>query len=83
MKSNLKMLLSTVGVAILLASPAMAKSPSAHHSTINHRAAPAGVYTPNGAYGSTRPNQQTNGNWWCVTHPSWDACHDPRENPQY
>jgi len=83
MKSNLKVLVSTVGVVVLAASPAMAKSSARHHSTMHHRAAPAGVYVPNGAYGSTGPNQQTSGNWWCATHPhSWDACHDPLENPQ-
>ena len=83
MKSNLKVLLSTIGVAVMLASPAMAKSRALHHSTVQHRPVPASVYAPNGAYASTRPNQQTNGDWWCATHPySWDACHDPRENPQ-
>ena len=84
MKSKLRVLLSTVGVAVLLASPAMAKSPVRHHSTIHHRVTPTSVYVPNSAYGSTRPNQQTIGGWWCATHPnSWDACHDPIENPQY
>jgi hypothetical protein len=81
MKSNLKLLLSTIGVAVLLASPTMADTPARHHSTARHHTAPARVYVPNSAYGYTGPNQRTVSDW-CATHPSWDACHDPRENPQ-
>jgi len=83
MKPNLKALLSTIGVAALLASPAMAKSSSRHHNTVRHYTAPAPVYVPNTAYDYTGPNPRTISDW-CATHPnSWDACHDPRENPQY
>jgi hypothetical protein len=46
MNTNLKVLLSAVGVAALLASPAMAKSERHHH------AAPSTVYIPNDAQGS-------------------------------
>jgi hypothetical protein len=81
MKSNVKLLLSTIGVAALLASPAMADSSAPHHSTVRHRAAPAAVYVPNNAYGYKGQSEETTGNW-CATHRSWDACHDPRENPQ-
>ncbi len=82
MKSNLKLLVSAIGVAALLASSlAMANPASRHHNTVHHYAAPARVYVPNSAYGYTGPNQRTISDW-CATHPSWDACHDPRENPQ-
>ena len=80
MKSNLKVILSAAGVAALLASPAMAKSPAQHHNTVHHYAAPARAYVPSSAYGYTPPNQYPVTNW-CAAHPySWDACHDPREN---
>jgi hypothetical protein len=82
MKSNLILLLSTIGVAALLASPAMADSSARHHSTVRHRAAPAAVSVPNDAYGYKGGSQETSSDRWCATHPSWDACHDPRENPQ-
>lgn len=46
MRTNLKVILSAVGVAALLASPAMAK-------TVRHQqAAPSTVYVPSGARGS-------------------------------
>jgi hypothetical protein len=83
MKSNLKLLLSTIGVAALLASPAMADSSARHHSTVRHRTAPAAVSVPNNAYGYKGQSEETVSGRWCATHPySWDACHDPRENPQ-
>ena len=82
MKSNLQVILSALGVAALLVSPAMAKSPARHHGSVHHYAAPARAYVPNNAYGYTPPNQRIITDW-CATHPySWDACHDPRENPQ-
>jgi hypothetical protein len=75
MRTNLKVLLSAVGVAALLASPAMAKSRTRHH----HYAAPVTVYVPNDAYGSAGSKSDS----WVATHSgSWDATHDPRENPQ-
>jgi hypothetical protein len=46
MKANLKVILSGVGVAALLASPAMAKTVRPHH------AAPSTVYIPSDARGS-------------------------------
>ncbi len=83
MKSNLRVLLSTIGVAALLASPAMADSSARHRSTVHRHTAPATVLVPNNAYGYKGESQETIGNRWCATHPySWDACHDPRENPQ-
>jgi hypothetical protein len=83
MKSNLKVILATVGVAVLLVSPAMAKSPARHHNSVHHYTAPARGYVPNSAYGYTAPSRETISGW-CATHPySWDACHDQRENPQY
>jgi hypothetical protein len=81
MTSNLKVLLSAIGVAVVLASPAMADSSARHHGAVHHYTAPARTYVPNGAYGYSPANQPTVSNW-CATHPSWDACHDPRENPQ-
>lgn len=82
MKSNLKAILPAVGIAALLVSPAMAKSPARQHRAVHHYAAPARGYVPNRAYGYAPPSQYPISNW-CATHPySWDACHDPRENPQ-
>jgi hypothetical protein len=82
MKSNLKLLLSTIGVAALLASPAMADSSARHHGSVHRYTAPARTYVPNGAYGYTSPSEPTVSNW-CAVRRSWDACHDPRENPQF
>jgi hypothetical protein len=49
MRTNLKVVLSAVGVAALLASPAMAK-------TVRHQpAAPSTVYLPSDAHGSVAP----------------------------
>jgi hypothetical protein len=80
--TNLKVLLSAIGVAALLASPAMADSSGRRHATVRHRAAPVGVYVPNNAYGYRGRSQETISDW-CASRPySWDACHDPRENPQ-
>jgi len=50
MRTNLKVVLSAVGVAALLASPAMAKTVTHHH-----RAAPSTVYIPNDARASVAP----------------------------
>jgi hypothetical protein len=83
MKSNLKMLLTTIGVAALLGSPAMAGSSARHRAAIHRDAAAANVYLPGNAYGYKGRSLETNSDRWCATHPySWDACHDPRENPQ-
>ena len=83
MKSNLKVLLSTIGVAALLASPVMADSSGRHSSTVHRHIAPATVYLPGNAYGYKGRSLETNSDSWCATQPySWDACHDPRENPQ-
>jgi hypothetical protein len=79
MKSNLKAILATAGVAALLASPATAKSYARHHTAVRHDTAPARAYVPNSPYGYTLPNQATAGDW-CAIRRSWDACHDPREN---
>jgi hypothetical protein len=49
MKTNLKVILSAVGVAVTLASPAMAKTVRQHH------AAPSTVYIPSDARGSIVP----------------------------
>jgi hypothetical protein len=49
MRTNLKVLLSAVGVAALLASPAMAKTVRHHHT------APSTVYIPNDARASVAP----------------------------
>ncbi len=84
MKSNLKVLLSTIGVAVLLASPAMADSSVRHRSTGHNGTAPAGVYVPNNAYDYKGQSQETISERWRATHSnSWDATHDPRENPQF
>jgi hypothetical protein len=48
MRTNLKVILSAVSVAALLASPAMAK-------TERHHAAPSTVYIPSDAHGSVAP----------------------------
>jgi hypothetical protein len=49
MSTNLKVILSAVGVAALLASPAMAK-------TVRHQAAaPSTVFLPSDAHGSVAP----------------------------
>jgi hypothetical protein len=50
MTSNLKLIVSALGVAALLASPAMAKSQAR-----NHQAAPSIVNVPYGAGGSVQP----------------------------
>jgi hypothetical protein len=49
MRTNLKVILSAVGVAALLASPAMAKTVRHHHVT------PSTIYIPNDARGSVAP----------------------------
>jgi hypothetical protein len=49
MRTNLKLILSAVGVAALLASPAMAKTVRHHH------AAPSTVYIPSEARASVAP----------------------------
>jgi hypothetical protein len=83
MNSNLKVILSTIGLAALLVSPAMAKSNARHHNTIHNHAAPFGMYGPNDAYGYPGSSQETISDRWRATHSgSWDATHDPRENPQ-
>jgi hypothetical protein len=83
MKSNLKLVLSAIGVAALLVSPAMADSSARHHSIVRHRTAPAAVYVPNDAYGYKGQSEETISDRWRATHSnSWDATHDPRENPQ-
>jgi hypothetical protein len=84
MKSNLKVILSTIGLAALLVSPAVAKSNNArHHNTVHSHAAPVGVYVPSDVYGYSGPGQETISDRWRATHSgSWDATHDPRENPQ-
>jgi hypothetical protein len=46
MRTNMKVILSAAGVAVLLASPAMAKTVRHHH------AAPSTVYVPSDARGS-------------------------------
>jgi hypothetical protein len=81
MKSNLKLILPAIGVAALLASPALADSSARHHGSVHHYGAPARTYAPYGAYGYTQPSEPT-GSSWCAARRSWDACHDPRENPQ-
>ena len=49
MRTNLTLILSAVGVAALLASPALAK-------TVRHQhAAPSTVYLPSNAHGSVAP----------------------------
>jgi hypothetical protein len=83
MKLILKPLLSAIGVAALLASPAMADSSARHHSAVRSRTAPVAVYVPGNAYGYKGQSEEAISGRWCATHPySWDACHDPRENPQ-
>jgi hypothetical protein len=83
MKTNLKVILSAIGLAALLASPAMAKSNARHRDTVQNRAT-AGVSVPGSyVYGYTGSNQETISDRWRATHSnSWDATHDPRENPQ-
>jgi hypothetical protein len=54
MRTNLKVILSAVSVAALLASPAMAK-------TERHHAAPSTVYIPSDARGSVAPYGATVG----------------------
>lgn len=82
MKSNLKVIIPAVGVAVLLVSPA--KSNARHHNTTHHVAAPARVYVPTNVYGYTGTSQQTTSDRWRATHSSsWDATHDPRENSEY
>ena len=49
MRTNLKVIMSAVGVAALLASPAMAKTVRVH------QAAPSTVYIPSDARGSVTP----------------------------
>ena len=49
MNTNLKVILSAVGVAAMLASPAMAKTVRHHH------AAPSTIYIPSDARGSVAP----------------------------
>ena len=82
MKSNLKIMLSLIGVAAVMVSPAMAASASRHHSTVHRYATPTRGYVPSGAYGYAPPNRPTTGDSWCAARRSWDACHDPLENPQ-
>lgn len=82
MTSNLKVALGLVAAALLV-SPAMATSASRHHSTVHHHTAPARGYLPSPAYGYTPPNRPITGSSWCAIRGTWDACHDPRENPQW
>ena len=92
-KQNLNAILLAAGVAALLASPAMAKSHVRHHYTGHNYTAPGtvyvpnnayGYYVPNNAYGYVGPSQGTLSDWWRATHSgSWDATHDPRENPSF
>jgi hypothetical protein len=64
MKWNLKVILSAVGVAALLATPAMAKSHTRHYHT-----APAKGYVPNDAYGSAGSSRDN----WMEHTPGWDV----------
>jgi len=82
MQLNLKVLVSTIGAAVLLASPAIAASSARHRSTVHGYTAPAAVYVPGNAYGYKGRSLETSSGSWCATRLSWDACHDPRENPQ-
>lgn len=91
MKPNLKAITSALAAAALLASPAMAKSRAQHHHPVQQYSAPSRMYAPNESYGAYGPNhpygymgpsQGTLSDWWRATHSgSWDATHDPRENP--
>jgi hypothetical protein len=74
MKSNRKIILSAVGVAMLLVSPAMAKS----HAWRHHHSAT--MHVLKGAYGSAaEPNYSGRE----APRPyNWDRDHDPRDNPQ-
>jgi hypothetical protein len=80
MKSNLKVILPTVGVAASLVWPAMAMSASRHHTTVYHYPVPTRGYVPGGAYNSPPASRPATGDAWCAIRHSWDACHDPREN---
>ena len=89
MELHLRVILSALGVAALLVSPAMATSE--HRANVHHYSPPArayvpnngyGYYVPNNAYGHVGPGQETLSDRWRATHSgSWDATHDPRENP--
>ena len=89
MTSNLKVILSAAAVAALLASPAAANE--RRHSGVRHVpnnaygfVGPSPYYVPNNAYGFVgRGSGDTLSDRWRATHSgSWDATHDPRENPQ-
>jgi hypothetical protein len=64
MRTNLKVILSAVGVAAVLASPAMAKTVRHHH------AAPSTLYIPSDARGSVAPLGATEGGSYTPSMPT-------------
>jgi hypothetical protein len=64
MITNLKVILSAVGVAVLLASPAMAKTARHHHLT------PSTVYVPSDARGSVASYGATEGGPYTPSMPT-------------
>jgi hypothetical protein len=64
MRANLKVILSTVGVAALLASPAMAKTARHQH------AVPSTVYVPSDARGSIAPYATLEGGPYTPSKPA-------------
>jgi hypothetical protein len=64
MRTNLKVMLSAVGVAALLASPAMAKTVRHHH------AARSTVYVPSDARGSVAPYGANEGGPYTPSMPT-------------
>ena len=64
MRTNLKVILSAVGVAALLASPAMAKT------VRHHQAAPSTVYIPSDARASVAPYGAAEGGPYTPSMPT-------------
>jgi hypothetical protein len=64
MRTNLKAILSAVGVATLLASPAMANTVRQHH------AAPSTIYIPSDARGAVAPYRANEGGPYTPSMPT-------------
>ena len=63
MTTNLKVILSAIGVAALLASPAMAKN-------VRHHVAPSTIYVPSDARSSVAPYGATEGGPYTPSGPA-------------
>ena len=82
MRTNLKMIMSAVGIAALLTSPVLAKSVPHQHRHAALQSNGHGFVGPFGyGLGEGGPSQPTTSDWSAIRR-SWDACDDPRESPR-